>query len=289
MHAQKECYPCLEGLARRTAELAAAGSEEKEKVLAAGLAYLEQNFSFARIPTQVAGEMQRVMRAAARCEDPFRRVKEKEMEAARRLAGATAFAASDSWTDLISLAARGNSLDFFLDLDRLAAEMGKPVSFAREDSGALISLLNSFRGAPEEKTILYLADNAGECYFDLPLVKKLGEFARVVYVVKENPVQNDLTRRDLEKSGIKDEFPCVMTTGSDTPGLDLSLVSPEFREALRRASLLFAKGMGYFETLPELRLPVPVFFLLKAKCLPIARSLHVPLNSYVACFLPGVV
>ncbi|MGQ9825729.1 MAG: hypothetical protein ACUVSK_12230 [Desulfotomaculales bacterium] len=77
MRAQKECYPCLEGLARRTAELAAAGWEEKEKALAAGLAYLEQNFSFARIPTQVAGEMQRVMRAAARCEDPFCRVKEK--------------------------------------------------------------------------------------------------------------------------------------------------------------------------------------------------------------------
>lgn len=289
MRAQKECYPCLEGLARRTAELAAADPAGREKALAAGLAYLEQNFSFDEIPTRMAGEMQRIIRAAARNEDPFCRVKEKEMEAARRLAGKAKEAAGDDLPGLISFAARGNSLDFFLELDRLHREMEKPVIFSRDDTGTLISLLAGWQNAPERKTVLYLADNAGECYFDLPLVRKMAGYASVIYVAKESPVQNDLTLRDLEKSGIREQFPAVMTTGSDTPGLDLSLASPDFLAVLARAGLLVAKGMGYYETLPELRLPVPVFFLLKAKCLPIARSLEVPLNSYVAYFSPGVV
>jgi uncharacterized protein with ATP-grasp and redox domains len=40
--------------------------------------------------------------------------------------------------------------------------------------------------------------------------------------------------------------------------------------------------MGYWETLSELPARGKVFHLLKAKCGPVARSLGVPLNSYVA-------
>ncbi len=289
MRAQKECFACLEGLAKRTAELAAADQIQKEDALRRGLAYLQENFSTRQIPTRIAGEMQRAIRVAAQNADPFAAVKEKEMKAARELARAVRAALGNDLPSLVAFAAKGNSIDFFLDLDRLQKEIQKPVTFARNNIDDLYALLEGFKNSRERKTILYLADNAGECYFDLPLVRKLEDFAGVTYVVKENPVQNDLTLQDLERSGIRAQFPRVMTTGSDTPGLDLSLVSKEFLEALRSADLLFAKGMGYYETLPELRLPAPVFFLLKAKCPPIARSLNVPLNSYVAYLLKSVV
>jgi len=45
---------------------------------------------------------------------------------------------------------------------------------------------------------------------------------------------------------------------------------------------VLAKGMGYWETLSELPAQGRVFHLLKAKCQPVADSLHVALNSYVA-------
>lgn len=43
-----------------------------------------------------------------------------------------------------------------------------------------------------------------------------------------------------------------------------------------------AKGMGYWETLSELAARGKVFYLLRAKCQPVASSLGVALNGYVA-------
>ena len=48
------------------------------------------------------------------------------------------------------------------------------------------------------------------------------------------------------------------------------------------AELVFAKGMGYWETLSELPAKGRVFHCLVAKCQPVADSIGVPLNSYVA-------
>ncbi len=285
MRAKAECVGCLEDLARRTAELAAADPVKKEEILNQGLAYLNQNFSCEQIPTRLAGEMQKIIRTAGKNKDPFATVKTKEMKIARELAEKTGFALESSLDALISFAARGNSIDFFLALENLREEMDKPVTLARDDTPGLYSLLKSFKQAGKRKTILYFADNAGECYFDLPLITALEEFADVIYIVKENPVQNDLTLKDLESSGIRDKFKNVITTGTDSPGLDLSLAPEGFYDVLAKADLLFAKGMGYYETLPELSLSGPVFLLLKAKCSPIAESLNVPLNSYVALML----
>lgn len=282
MFAKAECIGCLEALARRTAGLAAPGTVKQEEILNQGLAYLNRNFSYTQIPTHLAGEMQRIIRTAGKNKDPFATVKEKEMKIARELAEKTVFTTESSLDALIAFAARGNSIDFFLSLERLQEEMVKPVTLARDDTCWLYPLLEGFKRAGRRKTILYFADNAGECYFDLPLVTALEEFADVIYVVKENPVQNDLTLKDLESSGIRNKFKNVITTGTDSPGLDLSLVRKGFYDVLAKADLLFAKGMGYYETLPELPLPGPVFLLFKAKCSPIAESLNVPLNSYVA-------
>ncbi len=73
-----------------------------------------------------------------------------------------------------------------------------------------------------------------------------------------------------------------MTTGTATPGIDFSQASDDFKKAFESADFVFAKGMGYYETLEELPAEGRIFFCLKAKCGPVAASLKVPLNSYVA-------
>jgi hypothetical protein len=127
-----------------------------------------------------------------------------------------------------------------------------------------------------------LADNAGEVFFDLPLVKRLEGYAPVTYVVKKSPVQNDITLSDLKKFGLDKELPGVITTGTDTPGVDMAMASDEFKSEFEAADLVLAKGMGYWETLSELKPLGKVFHLLRAKCKPVADSLGVELNSYVA-------
>ena len=73
-----------------------------------------------------------------------------------------------------------------------------------------------------------------------------------------------------------------MTTGTATPGVLFELASDEFKRAFAEADFIFAKGMGYYETLEELPAEGRIFFCLKAKCAPVARSLKVPPGSYVA-------
>ncbi|MBC7106867.1 MAG: DUF89 family protein, partial [Firmicutes bacterium] len=208
--------------------------------------------------------------------DPFLPVKRREMAAAAALAARLRGRYDGDLRALVTLAALGNSLDFFRDLAEVEREVGEEVTFVVDHIDALAERLVRCRRA------VYLADNAGECHFDLPLLSFLRRGARVVYVVKEGPVQNDLTRADLEREGLLAAFAPVVTTGTDSPGLDWERASQEVREELAAADLVVAKGMGCYETLPAVPLGRPVFYLMKAKCGPVAEDAGVPLGAYVA-------
>jgi uncharacterized protein with ATP-grasp and redox domains len=129
---------------------------------------------------------------------------------------------------------------------------------------------------------LYLADNTGEVFFDLPLLQWMRRYTSVTYVVKALPVQNDLTLEEIRQAGLEDELNPVITTGTATPGIDFAQASEQFIEEYNTADLIFAKGMGYYESLSELPATGKVLHCLVAKCGPVAGSLDVPLNSYVA-------
>jgi len=107
------------------------------------------------------------------------------------------------------------------------------------------------------------------------------ERTRVTYVVKGFPVQNDITLTELSEAGLTEEVGEVITTGSDAVGIDFSSASEEFKDQFELADLVFAKGMGNYETLSELPVYGKIVYCLMAKCQPIADSLEVPLNSYV--------
>jgi len=119
-------------------------------------------------------------------------------------------------------------------------------------------------------------------FFDLPLLTWMRRWASVAYVVKAAPVQDDVTLEDIRRVGLEAELGEIMNTGTATPGIDFSLASAEFKREFNSADLIFAKGMGYYESLSELPAEGRVFHCLRAKCQPVADSLGVPINSYVA-------
>ena len=80
--------------------------------------------------------------------------------------------------------------------------------------------------------------------------------------------------------GLREEIGKVISIG-DSIGVDFSLASEEFKIEFEQADLVFAKGMGNYETLSELPIQRKIAYCLMAKCQPIADSLRVPLNSYV--------
>ena len=91
-----------------------------------------------------------------------------------------------------------------------------------------------------------------------------------------------MTLEDVRETGLESEFGKVITTGIASPGIIFSLASAQFKREFESAGLIFAKGMGHYEALSELSPEGRFFYCLKAKCKPVAKSLNVPLNSYVA-------
>jgi hypothetical protein len=161
-----------------------------------------------------------------------------------------------------------------VDEQTVRESLAETPSFAIDDIDALERKLKKV------KEVLYLADNAGEVYFDLPLLKFLSKRTKVEYAVKIEPIQNDVTAEDLRATGL--ELPAEVVLGPGTVGLYLDRASPEFRERFQQAGLVIAKGMGNYETLSELPQTGRFFYIFKAKCPPVARSLGVKPGKYVA-------
>jgi uncharacterized protein with ATP-grasp and redox domains len=237
---------------------------------------LDNEFSYSHLSIAIATRIHEVVRKVTNNPDPYRTMKEREITLARDLYPELRSRCQDDLRGYLRLAATANAIDFFRAPAAMRKDMSEPVSFVVDDSEQFDAKL---RGATK---VLYLADNAGELYFDLPLVKWMQPYARVIYVVKPSPVQNDLTVEDVRISGLGGEFGQIISTGIASPGIVFSLASAEFKREFESADLIFAKGMGHYEALSEFTAGGKVFYCLKAKCKPVADSLGVPLHSYVA-------
>jgi len=118
------------------------------------------------------------------------------------------------------------------------------------------------------RTVLYLADNAGETVFDRILIETMRK--ETVYAVRDIPIINDATIEDAQKSGIG-KVARIVSSGCDAPGTILKRCSQEFLSLFAAADLIISKGQGNFESLSAEE--APIFFLLKVKCPVIARHL----------------
>jgi hypothetical protein len=141
--------------------------------------------------------------------------------------------------------------------------------------------------AKKANSILFLSDNAGEIVFDTLLVEQLKNIGvKVTYVVKGGPVLNDATMEDVAFSGMDKLADNVLTTGTDAVGLQKTQVSPEFLRVYDAAELVFAKGMGYAETLTEYKLNKPHFLMFRTKCIPVANYFCAPREKNIAKLMP---
>jgi hypothetical protein len=188
----------------------------------------------------------------------------------------------DDFRSCVELAVVGNNLDFFRDptvlKETLTREGATPLQFAIDHIEKAERLLASL----QQGSVIFLADNAGEVFFDIPLLTKLASHGhRVLYAVKQKPFINDLTVADLERSGMVARIPRILSTGTGA-FLDLESLSPAFRRELNACDLVISKGQAHYESLTELSVGKKTLYLLKVKCQPLSDTLHVPVNSYVA-------
>jgi len=276
MKLMPDCYECLRRLIYQAADLATDDASLRQSAIKEAIKILDDEFSYSQVSIVIATKINKVVREVTHNPDPHRAMKEREMTLGRELYPELRSRYKEGLRACLKLAAAANAIDFFREPGSIKEDIRKPVSFALDDSEQLETRLK------EAGKVLYLADNAGELYFDLPLVKWMRRFVNVIYVVKPSPVQDDLTLEDVRRSGLEGEFGKVISTGIASPGIVFSLASAQFKREFESADLIFAKGMGHYEALSELPPEGRFFYCLKAKCKPVASSLGVPINSYVA-------
>lgn len=271
MKAGPECPECLRRLALATIELSTEDSRLKAE-LVKDVDRILGRFSLDEVPTLVSKEFLLLIKERSGNPDAYLEKKRQEIETCRQ--AFSKLRPGGDFRSCVELAAKGNAMDFFVGQEDLVRSLAGEVRFAVDDVELLERRSSGAR-------ILYLGDNAGEAIFDVPLVKALGERAEVVYGVKSSPVQNDVTVDDLRLAGLEGSFGRIVK-GPPTVGVDLGMASPEFLEEFENADIVVAKGMGNYETLSELPQVGRFFYIFRAKCAPVARSLGLKVGDYVA-------
>jgi len=276
MKVAKQCYGCLQRLVYQASSLASEDIHIRQSAIDRGLQVLGENYSDDEVSIVIATKIHDIIKEVTQNPDPYREMKAREITLARELCSEIRGECVNDFYGCLKIAASGNTIDFFRSLNTIKEDMRKPIKFAIDDSEQLRMKLR------QGGRVMYLADNAGEVFLDLPLIKWMRGFAEVTYVVKESPVQDDATPEDIRQAGMESQVGRIITTGTATPGIDFSLASSQFKQEFEAAALIFAKGMGYYESLSELPAKGRVFYCLRAKCEPVARSIGVSVNSYVA-------
>lgn len=275
MRTYPECIPCILRATLGGARRAGASDEAAWRIATEG-ARIAAGWDCSLPPILLGAEVGRLLRRTLGVADPYR--------AEKRAANAAALARYGMWREEIArapdpllhglrLAAAANSLDlgWRAELDGTEVDAASALPLARNDYRALC------RALARGRDLLYLADNAGEIVLDRILIEELvARGLQVTVAVRGAPTLNDATADDARAVGL-DETAEIITTGSDVPGVFLPATSPEFQARFRRARLVLAKGMGNFEGLSAER--APVFFLLQAKCAPVARETGVGIGD----------
>jgi uncharacterized protein with ATP-grasp and redox domains len=274
MKPMSECRGCLEKLIHQTITLATKDKNLRQNALDASFDIVANLFPQDVAPADIATIFHRKIKEITANPDPFSEFKRREIDHARNLFHTLKGEASPDLDTLIKFSVKGNALDFFRSKEEILRDFHSEIRFAINHIDILINRLK-----PGTK-VLFLGDNAGECFFDLPLVQFLDNSGiKVIYVIKGGPSQNDITARDLEISGLNGAFPEVIDNGTDVVGLHLSEASEIFRNAYDNAGTIIAKGMGHYETMGNIT-DERLFFLLKAKCRPVAAAVGVPHECY---------
>ncbi len=274
-----DCIPCLIQQALNTVRIITP-DESKQQELLREVLKIASAFDDNSTPPAAAQKIHRFLRQQTGKEDPYAEIKRRSNETAKHLAALIPEhldMPEDEFEAAVRLAIAGNIIDFGAKSNVSDEEIQKTVndSLTAEIDGAGIDRLKQQTLKCER--ILYLADNAGEIFFDRFLIEQLPA-SKTTVAVRGKPVINDVTYQDAEFAGITDLVE-VIDNGSDAPGTILEDCSKGFLDRFNRADLIIAKGQGNFETLNDV--DKNIFFLFKVKCRMVANKTNHPIGRLV--------
>jgi uncharacterized protein with ATP-grasp and redox domains len=239
---------------------------------------LSREFKPTAVPAKLGTKRDRLIKKVTGNPDPYekkKRLSNKQalelLPQAKRLV-ASASSPESKFRRACLCAVVGNIIEFDIPEHEFKFEdLGKLIQQAENDL-TVDEIAQMYDIAKRAKNILYLTDNAGEIAFDTLLVRELKNIGTHVSVaVKGKPILNDATVQDAKTVGMHEVADELISNGTDTVGLILSECSKHFLSRYKTVDLVVAKGMGYAETLTEIKLKTPHALLLRTKCQPVAN------------------
>ncbi len=268
MRTYLECIPCVMTQGLNAARLATPDEKVHEQVLRALSAELAEA-DWSGTPMALGRIAQRLVEELTGRQDPYLSVRERcnaEALALYPRLKQLVRHADDPLLTAVKIAVAGNIIDFgvasheFDVEDTLQEVLSSP--FAVDDYEPFVRQLSGGR------TVLYLADNAGEIVFDRILIEQMKDIqdVDVTVAVKNEPFINDAVLTDARASGLNEaaqviEVPLYPET------------SEQMRQAWESADVIIAKGQANYEAYSEM--DGPLFFLLLAKCDVLAKHIGV--------------
>jgi damage-control phosphatase, subfamily I len=282
MKTYDECLKCFERQAKDACRISHI-SVEQTRYLLQKVRKKIKTFSRSHPPVEMAAELHALIRSVSGIDDPYAEIKAATNRVClhfQQSLGKNVPLSSYPLEAAVKISIGGNVIDF----GRFHA-----IEMTRQDVSRIIHdiTVRPLIGDPildfDKLTqcathILFLADNAGECFFDRSLIETIGP-EKITYAVRGKPVINDATRKDAEAAGINN-ICSVIDTGDDAPGVLLNRVSTEFRNIFERSDVVISKGQGNYESLSNVT-HKPIVFLTMVKCAVIARDIGHSVGSSV--------
>jgi uncharacterized protein with ATP-grasp and redox domains len=268
-----ECVSCIVGQSERVCDAINADTVLKEKILL-HVNQASKDFDFAQTPPEVASDIYEDMAKMADMPDLYIELKTHATQRAKEFIPslkATLQNSDDKLLTLLKIAVAGNVIDLAAEVSfDLDEELEKifHTDFAIDDVELLRVQLS------KAKTLLYIGDNVGEHIFDYLAIETLQELypsLHVSYMVRGNPIINDVTMLEAKEVGF-DKLCNLVDSGVNTPGFVYNRATKEAQNLFDSADLVITKGMGNYECLS----PSPrknLLYLLKVKCTVVANSL----------------
>lgn len=274
MKIDEACLSCIINQSVRVAD-AIHADEQLSKRLTSTVEEMSKTFSYNNTPPEIASFVYEKMAEIAQKYDLYDEAKELSTKKALSFVPFLKNKLANSKEKLLTatkIAVAGNVIDLAAEVAfDLQEELEKIFysEFAYNDFEILTQKLQS------AKTILLIGDNVGEHIFDYMYMEVLRELypkAKLFYMVRGNPIINDVTIKEAKEAGF-DKICDIVDSGVNTPGFTYNRANSYAKELFDTADLIISKGMGNYECMsPSHR--KDICFLLKIKCGVVAASLQ---------------
>ncbi len=275
MNTESQCLSCFRDQIIRAARIQGCDSETLEKVLI-GVDQILDSISMNISPPEIASLAYRHLAERTGIYDPYLDHKKKSTQLALSQVQSLkniVQQAKDPLRKAVELAGLGNMIDYGADAN---FDLERDLDFDQYNISNEFHIKEFKTYLARARSILYLADNAGETVFDRILIEAFD--IPVTYAVKSFPIINDALFEDAKDAGI-DHVATIIRSGTNCPGTILHTCTNEFIKIFEDADLIISKGQGNYEALSDENRPI--FFLLKVKCDLISRQINAPLGSLV--------